>query len=575
MRAARTTTELRIALASVTALLVATAGCTSTAPRSPNPSAAAAADVAKSTAPVAVEKNLQELLADSLAIDGRGGYFVDDAWSVTRSPFSVYETYWQVRWRDGALPEGMRAERLEPWVAVGAEGRLRSSSLQQVGQIMFAAGVARLLGMKLDRARAGAALERLRDGYLYSPDEGAEGNWGTTAAAVRAMSDLSLPVPAETVRQARRAVSEVPATMDPQAVVSTVLPLLEVLTFGRDPGADPGDVPRVASAALAALESIPASSVDISWLGARYQLEQVRTAAGLPPRSLGSDRCAALVTPGGYVVLPGQESADTQGTFYARQLGCQNVVKELKRPYTRAGWLLGSAVDPVKTLAATAAALKIAEIVGGAQHFAATIRPSVPLRWRPLLADRELSAQIRPVMAFRLSYVTALTGAVVSDVPGAGAAGDDLVGLLTADGQESKVRAATAFLAKHEGQAAGQASMDVAAGYFLAGTYLNDQAALARAAELAARLRLSEDVYKAVECGTADAACQEPSIMASAIGSWIGKAERAPRLRWQELGLCHGYVCADRYDDGVSLRQLFAAVACGRLACGREFPLIP
>ncbi|WP_211588564.1 hypothetical protein [Allorhizocola rhizosphaerae] len=524
------------------------------------------------------------LLADSFVIDD-AGYFIDDAWSSARSPFSIYETYWQIRWRGGRLPEGMDPARLAPWVAVGSVGALDSSPLQHIGQIALAAGIAREIGLNLDSSRTAAKLETLRSGYLYSPDPQVEGTWGSTAAAVRAMRDLSIPVPEEVVHQAKLELKKLPDVLTPGVAVGTALPLLEVVVMTHKQADSLQPVlRRVLDAALESLDRIPNTAMDASTLGAQFQLEGVRRALGLAPQVLAAGSCASLLRGRGFVSLPGSDASDIQASFYARELGCK-VVDDLKSPYTRAGWLLRSAVDPYKTLAATAAAIRLASLVGRENDLAQKVMQSIAKFWLPLMGDGSLSLQARAVASARLSNLIRITKVDVSAMHPAGVnaaptgpatAMIDLAAVWSAD-QKTRSRVAIAnFTNTERHNLGGRVSIEMAAEISLASIYVGDESMLSKAKAILDRLRISDGVYAAVECDVGKRNCSsfQPSIAASALGSWISKSIEKPHRSWLALGICRGYICADKTNDGTTLRQLYISFVCGQPACGIDLPFI-
>lgn len=562
-----------------TALLVTFVGACSS---SSAPTPATVPGPSSAIASLTTKNDVEALLLDSFVIaPGDTHYFVDDGWSSARSPFSPYETYWQLRWRSGRLPEGMDEARIQPWVRVAAVAGLGSSSMQDIAQIGLATGIARQLGTDLDSNAVTTKLETLRDGYRYAPDPGSAGAWGSTSVAAQVIRDVGRPVPAETMRQAKLELARMPDIISPQEVVNTALPLLELFSLGRTPSDSPADALRVSSAALHSLDAVPPSALDITWLGARYQLSSVRTGLGQPPLRLPAETCARLVTPKGLVTLPNQTGADIQGIFYARELGCPGVVSELSRPYTRAGWVLGSAIDPYDTLGATSVALDIADLLHDTNGFANRLGASVRQLWQPLLADKSLAPNARVVTAARLSHVVAaagLDGPPSEPVSKPSTQGDygllDMVAAMTM-GDAEEERVAQAVLERH-GRGGGQESIDAAAELILAGARLNDTAASAKGAAIAGRLRIDDSVYTAVRCDAGAPSCPapEPSIAASAIGSWIDRSQSNPRQRWESRGMCRGYLCSDNSQDGASLSEIYIAIACEQPACGRKFPLV-
>ncbi|NGM12604.1 hypothetical protein [Verrucosispora sioxanthis] len=531
-------------------------------------------------APIKTKEDVADLLSDSFVIGpGSNHYFVDDAWSEARSPFSLYETYWQLRWRDGRPPPGVDPVRIGTWVQVAARNGLGSSPLQQVAQISYAAGIAKYLNIRLDPQLTAAKLETMRDGDLYAPDPGAGGTWGSTAAAVRAMRDVGLPVPDATLRQAGAKLSGLSTTLTPEEAVSTAIPLLEVVGAGRSGNDSKEDELRVSAAVLSILNAIEPSSIDISWLGARYQLDSVRSSLGQPRTSLRPETCAKLVTSTGTVTLPNRVDADTQGTFYARELGCRTVISQMDRPYTRAGWVLGSAVDPYETLAATHAALALADLVAGDAAFANRLGDSVEQLWTPMLKDASLPSTAHPLASARLARVADIADVSVTVESNTSSKPSDryeLVDVLVANaiGGEEQRRVDELALAQLQ-EGGGPESMDVAAMLAIIGGHLHDKAAMARAAVIARQNRIVDTLYGIGPCEERQTcASAEPSIPASAIGSWIERSHAAPRHRWEEKGMCDGFLCSDGAQDGASLGQIYLALACDKPACGGRFPLM-
>jgi len=580
-------TDLRLVLGLVLSLVLGVAGCTApplpndtptpttrtTAPPPPNDKPA---PLARSTAPVATRTDVHDLLLDSWVVDGSGRYFVDRTWSVAGSPFSVYETYWQVRARNGVLPAGMDRTRLALWVRHASVGAV-DQSLQRLGEMMFASGIASRIGLRIEPGPVADTLRELRDGYRYAADPGTSGTWGGTAAAVQVMSDLGIRVPDETVRHALAELAGLPGHLDAPAIVATALPLLEIYVSAGQPDQFRADALRAVAASTEGLRAIPPDGVDVSWLGAAYQLEQVRAALGLVPDKADPRICRRLVGQWGTVTVPGNTASDTQGTFYARELSCAGVAAEIVRPYTRAGWVKGTASQPAAAFTATISALRLAAQAGyGSEFVTAGLRSTVDAWWRPLAADPAMSGAARLVAGARLRYLEGLLGAVGADAVDVGAAADSrFVGLVAAIpfGTAAVTRTATAALPDLvELDTRARASIDVAAQLALAGRLLNRPDLAAKAAVLTSRLRIVDGRYAATECATGGHDCDDAttSIAASAIGSWIDGLAFAPQGRWA----CAGLVCSDMQDDGLSLRGVYLALACSAPACGSEFPFV-
>ncbi|MBU2668101.1 hypothetical protein KOI35_31785 [Actinoplanes bogorensis] len=539
------------------------------APPAPPPPAAAPP---VTTLPLSGRAAIGDLLADSLVLGTArtGGYFVDHAWSVRQSPFSLYETAWQSRWRP-TIPAGVQRDRLAPWLAEAAAGTPGSSTLQRIGQISLATGTARRLGLPVDGARVAAALAALRQGDRYAPDPGTTANWGSTAAAVSAMTDARLPVPGPIVTSARAELDRLPDRLPPDTIVGTAIPLLEIVTTA---GSSPDSAPRVAGAALDGLNRLAPGQVDAAWLGARHQLDGVRAALGQARAPIGAAYCAALVDRDGHVTLPGETTADTQAGFYAHELGCRAAVAP-DRPYTRAGWISGAVSDPHESLAATNAALRLAAALGDEKKAASAVRPSVSTRWLPLLAQPGRNGG--GVDAARLLAVARSTGALSPSVRDRAAAAlttlpeGSLPQLLSAGSLDSgiRVRAARAALAGSARPGAAD-TIETATLLALAGSYLGDRALTGRGAEVAARLQRPHQVYAAGPCA---AEC-EFSPLASALGNWISRTAEPPRAAWERQNLCQGYRCGGSGSDGTTLQEVYVALICDRPGCGSEIPWI-
>ncbi len=529
------------------------------------------------TARISTKADIAQLLSDSFVIgpnDHR--YFVDDAWSTARSPFSLYETYWQLKWRNGELPEGMNRDRLRPWVRAAVSPGLGSSQLQKVAQVALAAGISTHVDGAASPEAVRASLEQLRDGYLFSPDPGVKGSWGSTSAAVRALQDVRLPAPEGTRKEARVALTQLPQRLTPEEAVNTAIPLLEIYVATRDEVESASDARRVWTAAEGSLNTIAAPNLDVAWLGAKYQLRQLASALGYR-HFPGLAFCDQLVKSGGFVTAPGRGGADIQGTFYARELGCRNVVKQLERPYTRAGWLIGKANDPYETLGATRAAMAIEAVMNGGKRSEAAVGSTMRDLWIPMLKDPSLSSTARSVVAARLQEVSTAAGLPLKWPSVDLDAGEtDLFSLLVAIsvGDRRLATLAEGVVEKLTRDPSSN-SIEIAAALNLASRYAPNEAAKSRVMAIAELNRIATGIYSLEPCDR-NAGCRKPSasIAASAMGSWIDGLKQAPRRQWERSGLCRGFVCADNEQDGLSLAQMYIAVICDVPRCGDRTPFL-
>lgn len=516
---------------------------------------------------------LAEQLADSWVEDGQVGYFVDAVAGsagagLVAPPFSLHETYWNVLLGqvDPSRTDRLAPERVAVWLRRAAVGDLPGAGLPPIGQISYATEIAARVGVPLDRSAVERSIAALRTGPLYRPTtEMTAGDWGSTALAVRALASLGLPVPEETARAARDRIANQPTSVTVQTVVAELVPAIEVIghAYGRSaPSPWSAGLPRLIEALRATLDS---STPDGPVLATRQQLAEAGRLLG---RTVGpvDDRWCAAGRPAG---------TSSQLRFYALSLGCAGVPVPERTPYSRAGWPL--AAGPVEVLESTVAGARVAAMLGALPDFSARIATTLDRIWIPLAraggaTDATLVGRVlhltgtldRPAPADLVGLVRgADTGATLAA----------LIGVSTARGEDptrtTAVRRLLASLPPNGGSSLPRAAM-----IEMGSRVLDDPALHDRALAQIQQLALSPTVFAGVESGTARA----PSLTASIVGAWIGRAATPPFDDWVTVGLCTpDGQCGETPDTprSASLRTAMLVLACRQIGCGEDFPVPP
>ncbi|MEV4517929.1 hypothetical protein AB0K00_54350 [Dactylosporangium sp. NPDC049525] len=563
------------ALLTVTVLAACQSGQRPPAGASATPAVTPAANPAPGTAPDVGQ--VRTLLADSWVSDGRHGYFVDDAWSATRSPFSLYDTYWRLRLEQ---PGGTVLDRdaVARWLPGPLQGRQSTSPLPAMGQISYAARIASM--MDIPANGAGPALEALRSGGRYRTTGTSAPNWGSTALAVEALTLSRLPVPDAVTATLRAALSEDGPPWTAATAVETLIPQLQAAAALSGAGLPPQLLARRVQQALHALGDQP----DVVWLGAQAQLREDAARLGIPTTAFPQRGCDQLLRPDGTVAVPGQAAPDPQLTFYARAVGCARTVVPPSPPRSRAGWPPADGIG--RALPISLAGLRLARILGPPDPaMDDRLRSTLLDTWLPALSGPAPAGGIgRTLVASRLRILAAEVAPAERTRIDLAVAGerpdlrDDLQRLLSmvdaaqlAD--DTARRAAAAGV-----PASGQRSMFSAAAEELAARLGGDPARHANATATTTALRLDGGLYLVAAEPTGTPPADAGSLTATVLAAWI-TGTSVPVTWWAGRGLCRAGHCgentteaADR--DSTSLRILALIHACAQPACGPGIPLL-
>jgi hypothetical protein len=315
---------------------------------------------------------VRALLADSWVGDGNRGFFVDAS---SPSAFSLYDTEWNLHLaeRTGRGDAGLNAEAVARWLQPALAGEA-DADLPLIAQLDGAVRTLTRLGRRVDPVTVARTLAGLhRPGGYASGKTISTPDWGSTAIAVHIESTLGLPVPADVISAASRAISAPTAGMP----VARRIALVQISANVPIPSTQ--DIARAAEAALA--DTPP----DAAWLAAEFSLREATQRLHIPLPALGTARCRPLVNATGTVTLPGQRTADPQATFYADWLGCGGG-KPMLPPHSRAGWPTRSAVE--KAIGVSVDAFRIARDIGVDGDYAAPLTRQVREVWLPGLRGK-------------------------------------------------------------------------------------------------------------------------------------------------------------------------------------------
>ncbi|MEV4138411.1 hypothetical protein AB0J72_40355 [Dactylosporangium sp. NPDC049742] len=529
------------------------------------PSRLSAALPERPAAPAVAEVRAQ--LADSWVTDGRRGYFVDDAWSDARSPFSLYDTYWQLRLARSDHPDAAVLDRaaVARWLPAALRGTHDGGSLPAMAQIGYAVDIAAMLG--LPAGGAGGAIEGLRAGDRYRAGPGSAPDWGSTALAVEALTTAGLPVPAAVTAAVRSGLTT-------GADAEALLPQLRAAAALAGAGLPRELLAARVGAAFAGLGEVPDEApdeaLDVAWLDAQARLRTAARRLGVAVPAFPVRACDGV---------PGGPAPDPRLTFYARHLGCARTVVPPAPPHSRAGW---PAPDQIRVAQASSlAGLRLARTLGAPDPATADrLRATLFDVWLPAVAGTEgVAGAERTLLASRLRALAAMVAPAERarvDLALARVApdrSDDLQRLLALadaallpagpDRRAAVLRVADAgWSAPHTG------SIFAAASDELASRLLGGDTALHLSAMATAdSLRLSGGLYRVRGDGGG-------SLTATVLAAWIGGTSLPPDS-WVALGLCRSGRCGDDADppDGTSLRVLGLIWACAEPRCGEEVPL--
>lgn len=532
------------------AILIATMACAPTESREP------------AGALVQDDARLRDLLADSWMSDGRRGFFIEDAWSPARSPFSLYDTHWNLRLAefDPGRAAGLDPARVSPWLAAAQDGRLGGQPIAVMTQLNYAVGSSVRLGIKVATDPLATAVESLRAHDRYRSATNTAPDWGNTALALETLAAAKLFVPDPVISAVRDALNRSPVSTAAEAVDSGI-PQLRAAAVVSGAGLSRRLLEdRVASTATILRGAQP----DVVWLGAFADLRSAARSLGVPVPEFPVAACSRLARADGTVGLPGASQPDPQLTYYARSVGCSSTLPP--SAHSRAGWPVPEAIDGA--LKSTVAGLWLATSLGVAPPATVNaVRTTLAEVWAAPGAPIALTGA-------RLRTLEALLGIQpgAASSPPAGQ-GDDLGRLLamvnTYYQPDSPARRETAR--GLPGRSAPTLSILDAAADELSSRILSSRELHDRAVATTKTLRNPNGSYSLVPSPGG-------SMIATVLATWITRSSLSVDT-WIQLGMCSADRCADTPHslpaaDNTSLEALALTRACQHPNCDNLIPLI-
>jgi hypothetical protein len=531
---------------------------------------------------------LRELLLDSWVSDGKHGYFVDDAWSSTRSPFSLYDTYWNLRLGelDPQRRVKLKKESVARWLEAAQRGQ--AGRLPAIAQIHYAAHIAMMVGADVDRMHVGDALETLREDGRYRTGGDSKPNWGSTDLAVDVLVSLGLPVPDAVTTAVRNGLEQVRPPLDAPRVVEDVAPLLSVASTLK------AGVPTREALLKRINEAVVALGEDADnvWLAAQASLRQSALRLGGRLSPLTDSMCDRLHGPGRTIAMPGAAAPDPQLSLYARSAGCVQTVLPPPEAHSRAGWPLPEAVG--NAMQATTAGVRLSEIVDVRDlSVQERVRNTVFDIWLPNdatspdLADLEKALQAARLRALGTSFSPddqKRLDQALGDPPIVGAA-DDLSRMLALANifhvkDPSLRRAAAVRVSNASPSTATSSTIFAAVADELIARILGSDAMHARAVATTRSLHVTDGLYALghVAESALTTASAIGSMTASVLAAWI-TGSSIPILAWNSFGLCQSGRCAESAQDlaGIDASSIVIVAlmrACVDHGCGERLPII-
>ncbi|MBB3101604.1 hypothetical protein FHR83_009333 [Actinoplanes campanulatus] len=525
-----------------------------------------------------------EAEADDLWVsDGTIGFFLERADSAA-IPFSLEETYWNVRLRefDPDRGERLQAQLVEPWLTQEITGS-HTEGLPRAVQVDYAVQVATALGVAVDRSVVVSALEPLRaDGLYKSSSDDAQGDWGSTVHAVSALHRVGAPVDASVLERVRSALGTPSAGSTAGQAATNFAPqmLLAALLKDQLPTV-PTDLQAAYDTAVSLVDGAGADPVSVatsSFLNAAAKELNLRVHTTRPKMCgiLDADRL---------VRLPGADAPDVQLTVYAATLGC-DVRIPAETPYSGAGWpkLNGQALTEAMQnfITPTAAVLRLKHQNGS--ELSAPVRAALvqALRavWAPAIGTEPVVTLAQTARLARLAEIAEYLGqplpsAVSSDdSPESGPA---VLMRMFALAQQKQPGAADVKAARRLVDQAirfeRQAPMEVAASMEMASRLLRDKELHADAIRIIAAERQAIGVYSLQPGAGAGA-----SLEASILGAWISGDGSVPMQAWIRVGLCTAdFICRESRNDefgdtSLTFHGASLVAACRQPHCGEDVP---
>ncbi len=530
--------------------------------------------IPKPESPILSDDSLRAILLDSWVSDGQSGYFIDGAWDEASSPFSIYDTWWNIvelERRGGSL-SSLQAGSVERWIVSAAAGQKRASELPPIAQISYAVKISEKIGIEIDPVRIEQGLRSLyRDG-MYAASKDSEANWGSTSLAVEVLATVDLPVPPSVVDNIRMVIEQ--PVVDRKSAVSVLLPALEAaVALGPDMLSA-----RIEEERLSQIDGVLGRHRDPAWLGAKAALSRIAKNLHGEIRPLSDEDCTEIINPAGFVQFEPGRPSDAQLNFYAASLGCK-VKGASTPPHSPAGWPSPTAV--ATSIRATIAGLRLAEMLDlPLEGYQRLVSKTFDTEWLPAYQAQPREPSFTSSLAeMRLRLLLSIVGhgrqalieAAVEGPPSS--YNDDVSRLVLGLSKMHRSEEPGFPLAEPESDAEPSSIFGAAIEEirFRAGLSEDSHTVALEAIE---RLRLPDGTYR-MGLGAESA---EASMTASALALWISGVKWDPET-WATLGFCSPAGCRElsldtKAEKKLSLTVLALYRSCQVPGCGGFFPLV-
>lgn len=524
------------------------------------------------------DETLKSLLNDSWVTDDQSGYFIDDAWSETGSPFSLYDTWWNLlQWKQQSRTGSpIQAASVERWIRPALAGQKNASGLPPIAQIAYAVRISREIGLGVDSFQVSRGLQSLyRDG-LYATSKDSQANWGSTALAVESLTALNLPVPQSVIDRVRQTIAQ-HSTIDRDTATSVLLPALEAAVV-LGPTAYNKD-----SARTKVYEVNKALGVnpDPTWLGASASLRRVAESLNVHLPPISATACLRLAGPDGTVRFQPSQPPDPQLTIYAIRLGC-DVGRFSIPPHSRAGW--PTADTPSKALRSTIAGLRLAATLNYSQDdYQEKIARTLRAVWVPMrvasTGKQSLTSSLMEMRVYALAAALGKQGLVAEMKTGTALEPADdvarLVVTLSIYYRTSAKGSAKGLELKRAQSEGSPVSIYSVATKELVAQLLKDEGLHRDALRMLQTLGFPNGTFRVgVEGGDS----VEPSVTATALAAWISGTS-VSAADWTAAGFCSARGCGEtrmslEQAASTSLTTLVLYRSCQASSCGGPFPLV-
>ncbi|BFU46171.1 hypothetical protein KRMM14A1004_44080 [Krasilnikovia sp. MM14-A1004] len=520
--------------------------------------------------------------AEDLWISGdKAGYYLGQP-DPNATPFSLADTYWNVRLREYAPTRGNRLNpvRIKPWLLKDITGQ-RTESLPRAVQVEYAVGTARALNISVDPNVVTSALEPMRINGLYrSSSNDEQGDWGSTAHAVSALRQVGAPVDASVREKVRTALATASTETTAVQVVEDLAPQMLIAALLKDQISRP--VPQETyNRAISILDD---AGADPATVATRAILDTAAKSLGLTVATDKRIMCRILDSDGS-VRLPDDDTPNLQLTYYASSLGCHVRIPP-EAPYSRAGWP-DNGGKPLTTMiqnavAPTAEMLRLYRRNGTA--LPATVHAklinTLHNSWIPGIKDSTFVTLAQATRLARVAEISRYLGQPVpseissNDIPGdAGAGLMRMVAFAQVPRLNRQQIEACRKLIDRTSKFERQNPLRVAAALEIASRLLHDAQLHANATRIISPRRQAAGIYSVRPGAGAPA-----SLQASLVGAWVSNDSEVPMQAWVRAGMCNtDLVCRESRQDSLdnampTLRGTLIALECQRPHCGTEMP---